>query len=233
MLANASGIDGYIDAAKFPVTTRTDAVGSVFADMISLIAPEAAPALVRGTVAGANWLLRETAPMIDVGMRSLLEGQGLVLRFGGTDAIANAAAESTSIGLGSSRVVSPETVRSYLVDRMGWSEARAVAYIDSFEGPITARISRPGESYLRYFDGESGEGNFVTRNEFFSPVDARGGLNLDPDLTANLATSQQAVTSTQRSIVFEGGVRDGGFGVRQTLITDRMKFLFGPGYRYY
>jgi hypothetical protein len=136
-------------------------------------------------------------------------------------------------GLKSRSVISPETAKDYLVDRLGWSQSRAQGYVDSFEGPIMARISRPGEGYLRYFDGESGTGNFITRSEFYSPVDARLGLNLDSEFTANIATASQTVNSTQRSIVFEGQVRDGREGVNQTLILDRTKFIFGPGYRYY
>ena len=87
--------------------------------------------------------------------------------------------------------------------------------------------------YLRYLDGTEGSGNFLTRSEFFSPIDARRGLNLDPALTPNTAMSQQAVISTQRSIVFEGAVRDGTVGVEQTVITDKSKFMFYPAYRYY
>ena len=140
---------------------------------------------------------------------------------------------TAAVGLSSSRVVAPETVERYLIERANWSPVRARGYVDSFEGSISARISRPGEQNLRYFDGAEGSGNFLTRSEFFSPVDARKALNLDPALTPNLARSRQVVTTTERNIVFEGLVREGGLGIRQTVITDKNKFQFGPGYRYY
>lgn len=143
---------------------------------------------------------------------------------------AEAAAPS---GLGTSRIVAPETVQRHLVERLGWSPTRAQGYVDSFEGPITARISRPGEQYLRYLDSPEGTGSFLTRSEFFSPVDARRGLNLDPSLTRNIATTRQTVTTQRSSIVFEGGVRGGTPGTQQTVITDRTRFLFDPAYRYY
>lgn len=91
---------------------------------------------------------------------------------------------------------------------MRWSESRARDYVGSFEEPITARISRPGEVNLRYFDGPEGSGNFVTKNEFFSSVDAYKGLYLAPS-KSNMALSRQTVTTQQRSIVFEGNVREG------------------------
>jgi YD repeat-containing protein len=136
-------------------------------------------------------------------------------------------------GLRSSGVVAPETVERYLIERLKWSPTRAQGYVESFEGPITARITRPGEQNLRYFDGPDGSGNFLTRSEFASPVDARRGLNLDPLFTPNTATSLQTVTTIGRSVVFEGAVRGGSLGVQQTVIGDKAKFLFGPGYRYY
>ena len=120
-----------------------------------------------------------------------------------------------------------------MVERSGYSEARAKDFVSSFEGPITASISRPGSGYLRYLDSPEGSGSFLTRNEFFSPVDARKGLNLDPAFTRNLATTRQTVTSTERSIIFEGNVRGGSPGVQQILAPNKATFEFGPGYRYY
>lgn len=116
--------------------------------------------------------------------------------------------------------------------KVGWSEAKAWSYINEFEGPITARISRPGEINLRYFNGPEGNGNFLTKSEFFSPVDAYRGLNLELS-RSNFALSRQEVTTMERSIVFEGGIKDGGSGVRQILIPDKSNFQFGTGFRYY
>jgi hypothetical protein len=42
----------------------------------------------------------------------------------------------------------------------------------------------------------------------------------------------QPVTASGRNIVIEGGIKNGGAGVRQTLIIDRDVFKFGEGKGY-
>lgn len=56
------------------------------------------------------------------------------------------------------------------------------------------------------------------------------GLNLGP--YGNTASRFQVVTSINRSIVLEAGVRNGGAGVRQTLVSQKSAFSFGPGSTY-
>ena len=56
------------------------------------------------------------------------------------------------------------------------------------------------------------------------------GLYLGP--YGNSATFIQDVTAGSRTIVLEGGVRNGGVGVRQTLIINRDAFQFGKAAGY-
>jgi len=153
------------------------------------------------------------------------------VRASADSATATASITSFSGGLSGSRLVSRDTVIDYLTsDKVRFDLDRAKSFVNSFEGDITARIMRPGESRLRYLDSDHGQGSFLTSTAFASSVDASKGLYLSPYL--NTALTRQVVTAQQRSIVFEGLVRDGGRNVMQTVITDQSKFVFGPGYRY-
>ena len=88
----------------------------------------------------------------------------------------------------------------------------------------------PGESFLRYTDVASSRGSFLTNTQFASPLEAVQGLYLGP--YGNNASLVQSVTASGRSIVLEGGILNGGAGVRQSLIIDRKAFQFGEGRGY-
>jgi hypothetical protein len=133
-------------------------------------------------------------------------------------------------GLRTSTVISAERAEGYLIEN-GFSPARAKDYVASFDGPITARIARPGEAGYRYTDIADSQGNFLTQSEFATPPDAVSGLYLRPEYQNN-ATLRQTVTATGRSIVLEGAVRNGGPGVQQTVVINRNTFNYGTGVGY-
>ena len=132
-------------------------------------------------------------------------------------------------GLSGTSVVSPARAEAYLI-KNGMSLVKARAFIDSFDGPITARIVRPGEDFVRYFDEPFSTGSFLGKTRFSSSNEAIDALALEG--FPNLATSVQRVTSTGRTIVFEGGIKGGGPGVIQTVIPNQNAFFFGPGVGY-
>ncbi|MEI7038076.1 hypothetical protein [Fulvimonas yonginensis] len=109
-------------------------------------------------------------------------------------------------------------------------EELAADFTASFDGPITARLVRPGEDFLRYTDVADSKGSFLTKTQFANPADAVEGLYLGP--YGNGATLMQPVTSTGRSIVLEGGVANGAPGVQQTVIVNRGAFQIGSGTGY-
>ena len=113
---------------------------------------------------------------------------------------------TVSKGLSRSTIVSAERAEQLLV-RYGQSPAQAKDFIASFNGPITARIASPGESFLRYTDVANSKGSFLTKAVFESPKDAVKGLYLKP--YGNRASLVQVVVSSKRSIVLEGGIANG------------------------
>jgi hypothetical protein len=126
-------------------------------------------------------------------------------------------------------VVSAERAEEFLL-KNGFGAERARNFLGSFDGPITARIVEPGETFLRYTDVASSRGSFLTTTQFASPAEAVEGLYLGP--YGNNASLVQPVTASGRNIVLEGGIQNGGVGVRQTLIIDRGAFQFGEGRGY-
>lgn len=82
----------------------------------------------------------------------------------------------------------------------------------------------------RYIDAAVSRGSFVTSSQFATPSEAVNGLYLGP--YGNNASLVQPVTASGRSIVIEGGIKNGGIGVRQSLIIDRKAFQFGEGRGY-
>ncbi|MGJ3628984.1 hypothetical protein AB5I41_22855 [Sphingomonas sp. MMS24-JH45] len=83
--------------------------------------------------------------------------RGVIGRIG---ALTTRAAEAIgSRGLRGSSVVSAERADVFLV-KNGFTSARAQEFIGSFDGPITARIVRPGEDFLRYTDYAGSSGSF-------------------------------------------------------------------------
>ncbi len=131
-----------------------------------------------------------------------------------------------SSGLRTSTVVSAERAQQFMV-KSGFPPNRAAGFLDSIDGPITARLVRPGEQFGRYAGKPTGEGSFLTKSVFGSPSQAQDALYLRP--FNNPATYRQPVTSTGRSIVIEGGIKNGAPGVRQTIIINRGAFGFGTG----
>lgn len=125
--------------------------------------------------------------------------------------------------------MSPARAETFLV-KNGLSPEKARGFVDSFEGPITARLVRPGEDFVRHFDEPFSTGNFLGKTRFASPGEAVDALALRG--FPHRATSVQPLTSTGRTIVLEGNIKGGGTGVGQTVIYDQNAFFFGPGVRY-
>ena len=137
---------------------------------------------------------------------------------------------STKTGLRTSTVISAERAEAFLL-KNDFSAARAKDFVDSFEGPITARLARSSEDWLRYTDVADSNGRFLTKTQFSTPSEAVRDLYLLPEFN-NRATLVQGVSSTGRSIVLEGAVKNGGAGIKQTLVVDLEKFYFGTGKEY-
>ena len=139
-------------------------------------------------------------------------------------------ASGASAGLRTSTVVSAERAEAFLI-KNGVKPETAKAYLAEVEGPITARLVRPGESFLRYYDFPKASGDFLTKTQFTNPSAAIDGLNLGS--YGNNATLVQSVTSINRNIVIEGGIKNGSQGVTQTLIIpNRSAYSFGVGTQY-
>ena len=147
----------------------------------------------------------------------------------GWNAVAPSAGLS-GLGLRTSTVVSAERAEAFLL-KNDFPAVRAKDFVNSFEGPITARLVRSGEDWLRYTDVADSKGSFLTKTQFYTPDEAVRGLYLLPEFN-NRATLVQGVSSSGRSIVLEGAVKNGGPGIRQTLIIDRDKFYIGTGSGY-
>jgi hypothetical protein len=133
------------------------------------------------------------------------------------------------VGLRTSTAISAERAEAYLI-KSGVPAARAKDFVESFDGPISARLVRSGEDFFRYTDVPQSTGSFLTKTQFANPTSAVEGLYLGP--YGNSATFVQSVGSTGRSIVLEGGVANGGAGVKQTLVVNRGVFQYGTGVRY-
>ncbi|HEY0199051.1 MAG TPA: putative Ig domain-containing protein [Rhodanobacter sp.] len=134
-----------------------------------------------------------------------------------------------NVGLRSSAVISSDRAESFLI-KNGIEPDFAKSYIAEMDGDITARLVRPNEDFLRYFDAPKDQGSFLTKTVFDSPSSAVDGLNLGP--YGNKADLVQTVTSKGRTIILEAGVKNGGADVRQFLIHDRSVFEFSPGRNY-
>jgi hypothetical protein len=152
---------------------------------------------------------------------ALFEG-GVSLYRGGSSFFANQ-------GLRRSTVISVERAQQFMMEN-GFTPERAADFLGAFDGPITARIVEPGESFLRYTDTANSRGSFLTTTRFTSPADAVQGLYLSP--YGNNASLLQSVSAIDRSIVLEGGVANGANGVQQTLVIDRSAFQYGAGGSY-
>lgn len=127
-------------------------------------------------------------------------------------------------------ILTKEQAQALLVQN-GMSAKRAVDYVNSFVGPITARAVQSGETFLRYTDAADGTGTFLTKQVFANPADAVRSLCLAP--YGNQATLVQTVMASSPSVVLEGGVANGAAGVQQTVLMDRSAFQFGTGVKYY
>ncbi len=137
-----------------------------------------------------------------------------------------AALSSAARGLSGTAIVSPTRVEAFLV-KNGFTRPDAKSFVGSFEGPITARIVRSSEDFLRYTGSPTSTGSFLTKTRFADPTSAIEGLHLSP--YGNPAAYVQKVTSSGRSIVFEGAIKNGGIGISQTVIHNRGAFKFGIG----
>jgi len=137
------------------------------------------------------------------------------------------AARAANGGLRSSAAVSAARAEQYMVQE-GLGAARAKDFVSSFDGPITARLVRPGETFLRYTDVADSSGSFLTKSVFTTSNEAVQALFLGP--YGNSASLAQNVTSVGRSIVFEGAILNGT--AQQTLIINRGMFQFGIGVRF-
>lgn len=137
--------------------------------------------------------------------------------------------EGANVGLRTSTVISNSRAESFLL-KQGMSADRAADFVASFDGPITARMARSGEDFLRYTDVADSKGSFLTKTAFANPASAVDGLYLGP--YGDSASLMQPVTSVSRSIVLEGAVAKGGAGIMQTLIVNRNAFHIGTGVRY-
>lgn len=187
-------------------------------------APQSVQEIAVGAVAG---------PLIGKGFQMVLPAIVRAAPVLGRDVGALFGRESglvaNSAGLRTSTVVSSDRAEAFLI-KHGVKPESAASYIAELDGPITARIVRPGEDFLRYFDAPKDQGSFLTKTVFDSPESAARGLNLEP--FGNRAAFVQPVTSTGRTILLEAGIKDGGAGVRQYLIYDRSVFQFGNGVTY-
>jgi len=129
--------------------------------------------------------------------------------------------------LRSSTVVSTERAKEFLL-KNDFPASRADDFLDSFDGPITARLVRPGEEFGRFSGQPGGAGSFLTKSIFETPDQAVDALFLKP--FGNPATFRQSVVSTQRSIVLEGLIKNGAPpGTTQSVIINRGAFEFGTG----
>ena len=105
---------------------------------------------------------------------------------------------------------------------------RADDFLSSIDGPITARLVRPGEDFGRYSGRAEGPGSFLTKSTFDTPEQAVDALFLRP--YGNPATFRQPVVSTNRSIMLEGLIKNGAPpGTKQAIVVDRNAFEFGQG----
>jgi hypothetical protein len=138
------------------------------------------------------------------------------------------AGEMASQGLRTAAVISTENAEQLLM-KYGMDAERAKSYVASFDGPMTARIVRPGEEFLRYTDVPTSTGSFLTKTEFATPAQAVDGLYLGP--YGNSASYLQQVTARNSTIVLEGAIANGGQGIKQ-LVVNRNAFEFNTGVRY-
>lgn len=130
-------------------------------------------------------------------------------------------------GLRTSTTITAERAQEFLI-KNHFSPESASGFVGSFDGPITARLVRPGENFGRFTGKPHGSGSFLTKSIFSNPAEAVGALRLGP--YGNPATYRQPVVSSGRSIVLEGVIKDGvPPGTRQTLIIDQDAFKFGAG----
>jgi hypothetical protein len=104
------------------------------------------------------------------------------------------------------------------------------AYINSFEGQISVRFAPKGEGWFRYTDRAASQGDFLAKTRFANSEAAVANLHLEK--YNNFASLRQDVTSIKRSLVLEGGIKNGGTDITQTLITNRKAFTFGLGQPY-
>jgi hypothetical protein len=157
------------------------------------------------------------------------QGTGIAIGVAGGVAMGRLGAAGTPAGLRTSALISGERAEAFLV-KNGFSADRAKDFVASFNGPITARLVRPGEDFFRYTDAPESTGSFLTKTQFANPPAAVDGLYLGP--YGNNATFVQSVGSTGRSIVLEGNIANGGVGIRQSVVVNRDTFQFGTGVRY-
>ena len=149
------------------------------------------------------------------GMRYLAEGPSAVAAIGG---------EIYAV------VADAQRAEQYLTDEAGFTAKRVHDYIESFaDGAIVARIARPGETFYRYYSADT-KGYFLTDIQFANPAEAVAGLHLET--YGNEATCIQEVTATKPTIIFQGGIVNGGQDVSQFLITNQSDFSFGAGVLY-
>ena len=149
------------------------------------------------------------------GMRYLAEGSSAVAAIGG---------EIYAV------VADAQRAEQYLIDEAGFTPELASDYVASFaDGAVVARIALPGETFYRYYSAST-KGDFLTNVRFANPAEAVAGLHLEE--YGNAASYIQEVAVTKPTIIFQGGIVNGGQGASQFLITNQSDFSFGAGVLY-
>ncbi len=127
---------------------------------------------LQGDFGNAAWSLGFAIPFIGDAAR----GAKYVGKYG--DDVIDLA-DSGRKGLARSGEISADSAYR-LLTKNGFSPDKARDYIDSFDGPLTARIVEKGEDFLRYTDRATSTGNFLTKKQFDAPSSAVDGLYLRP-----------------------------------------------------
>ncbi|HLO65321.1 MAG TPA: filamentous hemagglutinin N-terminal domain-containing protein [Azonexus sp.] len=208
------------------LVTERDKLQSLINGPTACAANSACRAEAQNSMAEIDGILR-SAKAGEVLEPYSIVAQGMLALAGGAELLA--LKYGVQAGLRTSATISAEKAQAFLVNN-GMSVSRAADFVASFDGPITARLVRSGEDFVRYTDVATSKGSFLTKTIFDNPPAAIDGLYLAP--YGNGASLMQPVTSTGRSIVLEGAVANGKVGVRQSVIVNRDAFYFGTGKGY-
>jgi hypothetical protein len=107
---------------------------------------------------------------------------------------------------------------------------RALQQLKTMGGPITVRVSHPGERHFRYTDAQGQGPQLTGHGGFRTPEAARRGLNLAPNEHGWL---RQAVVTRRPTLVLDAHARGGT--VTHTLLVRRddvANLEFGRASRY-